>query len=161
MYDPVQCKDPYYGVEVDPAVASLLSPPPTPPPPPWPPYLPNFTYASPSPPPPLKPLETADQPLNYSQVLPYLLAGRGDSFFYRAPSNETPPGPSSFVGQMGSTIDVLDSVMLEFGSIGRERPIAGAPRRCINGDDLDGVNFLYPMCGMGYGSGWGSCQGQG
>jgi len=149
MYDPVQCKDPYYGVEVDPAVASLLSPPPTPPPPPWPPYLPNFTYASPSPPPPLKPLETADQPLNYSQVLPYLLAGRGDSFFYRAPSNETPPGPSSFVGQMGSTIDVLDSVMLEFGSIGRERPIAGAPRRCINGDDLDGVNFLYPMCGEG------------
>ena len=48
---------------------------------------------------------------------------------------------------MGSAYDLNSSVMIPFGSIGLELPSAGAPRRCLDQDDIDGVNFLYPTCG--------------
>ena len=38
--------------------------------------------------------------------------------------------------------------MLPFGSTGLEQPGAGAPRRCLDVDDLNGVQFLYPDCGL-------------
>ena len=48
---------------------------------------------------------------------------------------------------MGTLADMNNTVMYPFGSQGFVRPIAGMQRRCLDQDDLDGINFLYPWCG--------------
>ena len=130
MYEPAACADPFYGVEVDGAVPALLSPPPSPPPPPW---APGTTRPPPPPLPPALPPNTTARP---------------------PPGNDT-----SFEDKMGSTLSLSDSVrrpsglrgvegpgcggadvrhlshesqvMIAFGSLGIERPVAGAARRCL------------------------------
>ena len=56
---------------------------------------------------------------------------------------------ASHINRMGSLLDLNESSMLAFGSTGfHQRPPAGIPRRCIDQDDLDGINFLFPTCGL-------------
>ncbi|KOO22557.1 hypothetical protein Ctob_000079 [Chrysochromulina tobinii] len=67
---------------------------------------------------------------------------------FRRPPARAPPIATfqNFMGKDG--VDHSDSIMIEFGSIGLERPSAGAARRCLSQDDLDGITFLYPTCGF-------------
>lgn len=146
------CDLPETGVMIDPAATAMLSPPPPPTPPPVsppPPLTPNATY----PPPPATPPKL---PGNW-----FPTAAGGKIFVPNASAeaianwtlgaNGPPvPGPqynvSYFAGRMGKYLDMNGSIMLAFGSTGFERPIAGLPRRCLDQDDLNGINFLYPSC---------------
>lgn len=149
MYEPTACGDPFFGIEIDPAVAPLLAPP-----------SPYSNVSSP-PPPPTPPNPPAD------------------------PGGAAAVNDTSFENKMGLSFWgvgtlVAESVMVRFGSIGLERPAAGAarlclagpphtvpgswcvpctvrtteigapsvPHRCLAQDDLDGINFLYPSCGV-------------
>ena len=139
-----RCDDPHFGVQIDPIATLLLSPPPPPKPPPSappPPFSPNATLPPPPAMPPLLP------PNATIEAIANWTAGAYPP--YEGPfSNETEPLAESFTGRMGSYLDQNGSVMLAFGSTGFERPIAGAPRRCLDQDDLNGINFLYPSCGV-------------
>ena len=137
-----RCDDPHFGVHIDPIATLLLSPPPPPRPPPSappPPFSPNATLPPPPAMPPLLP------PNATIEAIANWTAG---AYPPEPVPNVTEPAAESFEGRMGSYLDQNGSVMLEFGSTGFERPIAGAPRRCLAPDDLNGVNFLYPHCGM-------------
>lgn len=116
------CADDDFGVILDPQLQQIIPPPPSPPPTAPPPGL-----ALPPPP--------------HSVGLPMIITtGRPPA---RAPPIAT---FQNFMGKDG--VDHSDSIMIEFGSIGLERPSAGAARRCLSQDDLDGITFLYPTCGF-------------
>jgi len=119
-----QCGSQHFGVELDPALGPLLSPPPPPP--------------APLLPPPGAPGET----VNFT-VFEVVNATNATNATGAADASST----ISFAGKMGSFLDVSSSIMVEFGSIGLERPVAGAARRCADSDDVDGINYIYPTCG--------------
>ena len=132
------CLQPWVRVMIDPIATLLLSPPPPPPPPPM------------TPPPPLTPNATWPPPPGYPPGLPPKVP-------FPPPPPTAPPPPvyppgqspddGSQDGRMGTLADMNNTVMYPFGSQGFVRPIAGMQRRCLDQDDLDGINFLYPWCG--------------
>ena len=121
------CADASRDVFIDPIATLMLSPPPPPLPPPG------------SPPPPLSPGAKWPPPPAPPPALPPNV-----TLFVNV--SGAPPA-ETMIGRMGSLNDMNETAMRAFGSIGLERPAAGAPRRCLDDDDLDGVNFLYPTCG--------------
>lgn len=128
-----QCHAPWEGVIIDPVATMLLNPPPPPEPPPMtppPPLIPNATW----PPPPYMP---PPAPPNTTV----------NSTFEIDLASEENITDASHLNRMGFWMDLNDTVMRSFGSTGFERPIAGIPRRCLDQDDLDGINFLFPSCG--------------
>ena len=142
-----RCDDPMDGVLIDPVATELLNPPPPPLPPPS------------APPPPLSPGETIAPPPGAPPALPPNASVSEIVAWWAAlEAANIPPPPNasaraetpeqSHLGRMGSLLDLNSSVMLPFGSTGLERPGAGAPRRCLDVDDLNGVQFLYPDCGL-------------
>ena len=125
------CEAPWDGVIIDPIATMMLSPPPPPTPPPEappPPLSPNATWPPPPQMPPFPPPNATD---NRTE----------------APWQPGNASDDSHQGKMCSLMDCNDTVMAAFGSSGFERPIAGLPRTCLDQDDLDGINFLYPSCG--------------
>jgi len=131
------CDNHNYGVHIDPALIEMLSPPPLPP--------------SPLAPPPAAPGEIVNNTLRDLAEAAAALLRPNESVINatiaeRLARQLAPPPDMSFGGKMASVLDLSHSIMIEFGSIGLERPLAGIVRRCMDADDLDGINFLYPTC---------------
>ena len=143
-----RCEAPETGVIIDPAATAMLSPPPPPTPPPEfppPPLVPNGTF----PPPPAMPPRL---PGKYRADGSFVANASAEAIAnwtlgWRGPPQEVPErNVTTFLHKMGKYLDMNSTVMLAFGSTGFERPIAGQPRRCLDQDDLNGINFLYPTC---------------